>query len=1171
MRCVNKKRERNGKAWGLLFLCCLFSLTAAVAQPAEGGKKITYQCENEKLSTALRQVERLSGYYKVQFAYEDVESYRVTTNLKEVSVDEAMSVLLKGTRLRYEVGGRFVYVLSANTARGAVRGLIRDIDGEPLIGVAIHNKAEKSGTVTDADGNFSLPISTDEVMLDITYVGKKPLTCKAKRGAFLRLTLEDDLNMIDDVVVTGYQTLSKERVTGSFDKVNSSVLASRPTADISSALQGLVAGMQGTENEDGSVDFLIRGTSSLYANTAPLVVVDGFPIEGTFSSINPNDVESVTVLKDAAAASIWGARSANGVIVVTTKKGQKGKLKVDVQAFYRFYTDPDLSYILAQADSKTTVDYEIMAVENEWYLSDFGPSSYYLTSVLPMSQEYYYANKYYGMSESDMNTKLDELRNRSNRKQLKKYLMQTQALQQYNINLSGGTDKSSTYASVMYEKNDEATIKRGYERYMLNFNNSYKINSWLTATVSGTFQKKTQETSGVTISELSSLSPYEMLVEEDGSYAYNSYYWNRLVAEDLNLQNLPYSDLTSYNLLKEVRNRSYKTETTRYRVNFGLNAKIWRNIVFDTKFQYEKNTSDVRNYDNENTSYVQYLVNYYTDYDLTNDVLNTQYIPSGGIIRSSKETDANYVWRNQLSYSETFGKHDITALAGFEISVYKTKSTTYPYVLGYDESTNTSQAAYYGSATSAGTIDGWGDYYGTLATMVSTTYSDRVDRYFSYFGNLGYVYDGRYGASFSIRADGSNYVTDDKSLRWSPMWSFGGKWNISSEKFMEDTKSWLDRLTLRLTYGINGNTEKSTSTQTLISTYANSTTGTNVSYISSYGNPMLRWEKTYTTNVGLDFSFFKGALSGKVEYYNRLGKYIVGTVIVPYVYGSSTQKYNNAEILNRGVELELTGRGKINSIGLGITSTVTFSYNKNEVQKLYYPSLYCYQLCYASDPSNGYFIEGKPVGAVYRYEYAGKKYEVHYVKTADGHEWSFNDLTLHNSTLGLDKMTYCGTTISPYTFGWANQFTWKGFDLYVYMTGKFGGVFRAPVSEEVPLANTKYTISKYITRLMESDGTDYPTLPATGDYYCYRWSRYLPYLACDVEDADFIRLKEISLTYHVPTKWLQKVRLTGARVFVQARDLGLIYTANKYDYDPEWLPGSNKPAPSITFGVGFNL
>lgn len=1160
----------------MTLLCTMMfgGLPSAAQNTAAQGNNITVRYDKKSLQTLLDEVERQSGYYRMQYVVDDVAPYTISGNIDGLSAADAVRRLLSGTPLKMEVNGHFIHVFNPQktyTQQGAsgrtVKGRVFDKNGETLIGVTVRDRQTGAATVTNLDGEFTLPVAAkgDYSTLTLSYIGKKDTEVRASHRKPANIVMDDDDKMLADVVVTGYQTLSKERVTGSFDKVGQEVLANRPTSDLSSALQGLVAGMQATENQDGSVDFLIRGTSSLYANTQPLIVVDGFPIEGTFSSINPNDVESVTVLKDAAAASIWGARSANGVIVVTTKKGQKGKLRVDAQAFYRINTSPDLDYMLAQADSRTTVDYELLALKNEWSLSPFSNSIWNITSPLSMVQEYYYANKYFGMSDGEMNQNLDRLRATNNRDQIKKYLLQTQALQQYNISLSAGSNKHSTYASVLYEKNDEATVKNGYERFILNFNNSYKFNSWLTGTLSGNFQRKQQQSGGPTYSEIASLSPYEMLVNADGSYAKNIGSWNTLIAENYPLQNLPYKDM-SYNLLREVRGRNKKTETTSYRVNIGLNAKVWRNLVFDTKLQYERNQSDVREYYSDDTEYVRYMVNYYTEYDLNNDKLLTQYIPKGGIIKPAKSSNENYVWRNQLSYNETFGKHDVSALAGMEISQYKTSSTTYPYVLGYDPDKNTSQPAYYGSQTLANTLIGYPDYEGTLSSMVKNVFSDRKDKYASFFGNFGYIYDSRYGVSFSVRSDGSNFVTQDKSLRWSPMWSLGGRWNASNESFMKGTRSWLDRLTLRLTYGINGNAEKSTSPQTLISTKVSSITGTNVSNISSYGNPLLRWEETYTTNLGVDFSLFGGTLSGKIDYYDRLGKYIVGTVTVPSVYGSTTQRYNNAEIQNRGIETELTGHFRIRPADIDISSTVTFSYNDNKVKKLFYPDLYCNVL------AEGTFVEGKPVGAIYSYEYAGMQDGVPRVKTKDGTVWRFDDLMLHNRTLGLDKMTYSGTTVSPCTFGWANRFEWKGIALYVFLTGKFGGVFRRPGVDNVPLTDSKAFISKYITELMQSDGTTSPALPQVGDFMCYRWGRYLPNLQSNIENASFIRLKEVNLSYTVPAYLLRRFHLQGLKVFAQARDLGLLYTANSKGYDPEWLPGSlYKPSASVMFGLSISF
>ena len=1167
----SKRREIDSRTRSVFLLLFMFFLWGGVifAQSNSGeNKTITYKCSNQPLQKALMEVERLSGYYRIQYVMTDVEPYTVTADLKDATIGQAISRLLDGTPLKYEINQRFVQVYNPNNnsykkqGEGSVRGQVFDEQGEPLIGVTVRVPGSKTGAVTDMDGRFTLRMPKEGGKLLFSYIGKKDVEMEPSNRP-LRVVMEDNTRLLDDVVVTGYQTLSRERVTGSFDKVDQEILAARPSADISSALQGLVAGMQATENEDGSVDFLIRGTSSLYAETAPLIVVDGFPIEGTFSSINPNDVESVTVLKDAAAASIWGARSANGVIVVTTKRAkQNSRLNVDVQTFWRIGTEPDIDYITSQADSRTTVDYEIMALENGWNMGEYTPGYTSIQSPLSLAMEYWYANKYRGMSEEEMNAGLERLRNINNRSQLKKYLMQTPLLQQYNASISRGTEKFDNYVSLMYEQNDEATIKRGYERFMINYNGTYRFNKNITGTIAATWQKRRQETSGVTISEFTNLSPYELLVNEDGSYATNIYGFNRFELEDMNTADFPYSDF-SYNMLREVRDRSYITNTNNWRVQLGLNVKIFDGLTYDIKYQYERNTSNVRNMDGEDTFEARYTANYYTAYDSETKTVGTSYLPAGAIISTSSDENHNQVFRNQLTYSNTFGRHDVTALAGIEMSEYVTSSTTNPTIYGYDVETNTAQEPFYGSYDD---IENMLGYY-TYLPGQGYSFSDRTDRYLSYFFNAGYTYNDKYGASFSIRYDGANFVSDDPDLRWSPMWSIGAKWNISKESFMKDI-SWIDYLTLRATYGLNGNAERSTSPQTLISVSDNSTTHTTVGYVSSLGNPTLRWETTYSTNVGIDFSLFKNYLSGKLDVYNRISKDVIGEVTIPSVYGSTSQRFNNAEISNRGFEVELAANIPVKSIGLNINSTVTFAYNKNKIEKLYHPNNYTYQYI------EGEFIEGRPIGSVYAYEFAGTEDGVPYVWGPGGEKYAFNDLSLHNNMIGSEEfLTYKGTTVSPYTLGWANQFSWKGLSLYVFITGKFGGVFRAPTADTPPLVgDSKTFVSKFISDYANSDGTQIPTYPNAGDYTCYRWSRYMPNLSYFVENASFVRLKEMTLSYQLPAKWMNKLHINQAKVFCQARDLGLIWTANQYGYDPEWLPGGyTKPAASFTLGVNLNF
>lgn len=1157
----------------------------AVAQSAAQGKTVTVRMKSVPAKEFFNQVRKQTGLnYIVRSG--DIGQGRVSVDAQGQPLDKVLDSVCRQLNCRYELRDGYIIITANRPERTRrVSGTVVDTDNGPLPGVTVQVAGAQEATATDATGHYAIDVPADRaVTLRFSYVGMETVTrqvgTKDKATSLGTVVMRDDESLLGEVMVTGYQTISRERTTGSFDKVTAEELAARPTSDLSSALQGLVAGMQGTENEDGTVGFLIRGTSSLYANTAPLVVVDGFPIEGTFASINPNDVESVTVLKDAAAASIWGARSANGVIVVTTKKGSRNrKLNVEAQAFWRIGTTPDVDYILSQADSRTNVDYEVMAMQNGWNFSDYTPGGVYgLMSPLTEAQELYYDNKYNGLSEADMQAGLDVLRNRSNRSQLKKHLMQQQLLQQYNASISGGNEKMDNYLSLMYERNAEATIKRGYERFMLNYNSTYRINSRVTGTASVTWQKKERETSGVTVSDFASLQPYEMLLNDDGSYAYNTGGFNRQELEGVDTSSFPYSDF-SYNMLREVRNRSYKTNTDNLRVQLGLNVKVVRGLDYDIKYQYETNKSNYRYVDGEDTYSTRYDVNYYSDYDAETGTCTKSYLPTGAKIRTGSSENHNMVLRNQLTYNSTIAsRHDVSALAGIEVSEYVTRSTTNPTIWGYNEKTNTVTAPYYGTMDNIGDIEGSGymAYY-YLLPYLGTTYGKRTDRYVSYFGNASYIYDERYGASLSVRSDGSNFVSKDKSLRWSPMWSVGAKWNMHRERFMK-AAPWVDRLTLRATYGYNGNAEKSTSPQTLISVFANSTTLTDVASIASFGNPRLRWEKTRTVNLAADFSLFRNTLSGKVEYYDRRSRDVIGNIAIPATYGTTTQKFNNAEISNRGVEVELTGKHDIKSLGLGLRSTVTFAYNRNRVESLYNPNQYCYEYMYASTLANNSFIEGRPVGAVYCYEYAGMKDGVPQVVGPDGTTCGFDDVTLHNTVASEEFLTYKGSVVAPCTFGWANELSWKGLSLYVYLTGKFGGKFREPVAETPPLVGTGSTfISKFISYYANSDGTTMPTYPAEGDFMCYRWGRYMPYLSCFVHDASFIRVKELTLSYQLPQPLVRKVGVRQAKVFCQVRDLGMLWTANALGYDPEWLPGSseggfsNKPATSITLGINVNL
>jgi TonB-linked SusC/RagA family outer membrane protein len=1051
-----------------------------------------------------------------------------------------------------------------------VKGTVRNSDGEPLLGASIVVKGTSNGATTDETGSFSINFpQTDNAVLRVSYVGLQDKEVKVGNQSELNVILDEEIQLIDEVVVTGYQTISRERATGSFDKIDSKTIEARPASNLSSILQGLVAGMQGNEELDGSVTFQIRGTSSLYADKQPLIVVDGFPIQGNINTINPNDVESVTILKDAAAASIWGARSANGVIVITTKKGKKERLNVEARAFYRIGALADLDYVLDQADSRTHVDYELKALENNWILSgEYSPSFANLRYPLTLAQELYYQNKYLGLSTGEMNAGLEKLRNTSNREQLKDLLMRHQSLQQYNLIVSGGTDKSQNYFSLLYENNKEGTIKRGYERVMATYNNHFDITKWLKANFATTLQRQTIDSSGPAIGDFTTLSPYELLLNPDDSYAANIYGYNRYELSQLPLDKLPYEDW-SYNLLREIRGREITSRNDLIRSQLGLTATIISGLTYDFKAQYETGNTKNETYYNEDTYYVRNMVNSMTEYNSTTQTVGISRIPKGGISVSPSFSEFyNYIIRNQLNFNKTlFKKHSIAALTGLEITEISTKSEIRPYVYGYDKERKISAVPAYGYGSAS---DRFTDFFGTTGTTInggSSSFSLRTDRYVSYYANVGYTYDEKYGVSFSARGDGSNFISNDPKLRWAPMWSVGGQWHLSKEKFVRDLP-WINRLSTRLTYGINGNVEKSTSPLTLIATSStiSTTTGTATSSISSYGNPKLRWETTETTNFGIDFAFFNNKLSGKIDLYNRLGKDIMGDVAIPSVNGIKSQRLNNARIINRGIELEISGNFKIPNIDFRWQTTLTYAHNKNKIEDLYVPSIYAYQL------AQGTYVEGKPIGAVYSYTYAGSEDGIPYVYGVDGNKVSMNDLSLHNTTIGLPFMNYEGTNVPPHTIGWVNSFSYNGFNLYVYFYSHFGGVFKLPTNNSMPgVGNSKTSVGRFMNEVFESDGSLYPTFPNASEGGYYRWDRYIPNLSYFVQSSSFIRLKEITLEYNIPSVLSKKLNIQNTRVFVQARDLGIIYAANRKKYDPEWLPGNNKPVTNFTFGININF
>ncbi len=1180
-----KKQELNLHLYGwkskilrVMRLIVIMMLFPALlfAKDVFSQKQIRMEVKDATLEQVLKELRSLSGYY-ILYNIQDVRDVKgVNLKVESGTVEEILTLCLRNTNLNYEISDQTILISVKKSVKDIqqkkereIRGIVKDEKGELLPGAVIFLKSNpQRGVATDTAGRFTIRIEEGSPeSLVVRFVGMEsqviPVTEKSEYVIVMRESVEE----VGEVVVTGYQTISKERATGSFNILNANEIERRHVTNLSQALDGLIAGMSGNSDGRGGKYYQIRGISTMQADRKPLIVVDGFPLADidnlgssdltAFEKINPNDVESITVLKDAAAASIWGARSANGVIVITTKRGKKKEgVNVNVSAQTSIAQKYKLNQILTRASSADHVAYERMAMEKGWMDGEFTGSIYELQSPMTKASEILYQGLRFGqLTEAQMNAKLDSLSRQDNGKQITDYLLENAMVTQVNLSLSTGGDRSRTYASFMYQTDRDGFKRSGTDQYMLNFNNVYDLHPRVGLTLGATLQYMENANSGATLTEVGELSPYEMLLDENGDYASQVRKYNPIVVGMLPVEDFAYEDF-SYNLLREVRNRDYSTENIALRAQIGLNVKLVEGLELDGKFQYERSTYERKDYSNEETFFVRDIVNEYTEY--TDGVVGESAIPKGGILQTGNGKSESFVVRGGFNFNRTFKDvHSISAVLGTEFSNYYVKSKSNPYLYGYNRSRLSSGKLL---STKAMTLSGWE----STIPGTSTTMTWRNNRYVSFYVNASYTYDDKYTLSASARSDASNLITDKAKYRWSPLWSIGGAWNMHREDFMQEA-SFLDRLVVRLTYGQNGNSNSASSMKTTIgmnSSMPSEETGENPAYIEDYGNPTLRWEKTNTTNFGVDFSLWSGKLFGTLDFYNKAGKDILGSVSVASAHGTSTAVFNNAELTNRGVEVTLGTAWSPSNGSFMINSVLTYAYNSNKVKRLYVTPSSVGDLLFAS------YVEGKPMDAIYSYRYMGMEDGQPMISNGLGGKVSMADYSVSSST-NYDALKYHGSGISPHTLGWSNSFSLYDFNLSIMLQGKLGGKFRNPVFN-YPVVNswTKTSVNRFVTDVLAGK-EDVPSLPGEADSGYAGWGTYSNYLDTRIESASYIYCKEITLEYNLPERYLVKTVLSGMGAFVKLDNVGLVWSKNSMHYHPEFLPGTI--APTLTWMFGLNV
>lgn len=1136
--------------------------------------------KSTKLKNVLTEVSQQTNYnfiYSEKIINVDQE-ISISFDIDTTNISSFLNKLFKGTGIKYAIKGNQI-VLSLDTTnkqtetRHLLRGVIQDEStGEAIPGATVRVKNSNNIAFADVDGKFEINVTPSDVVV-FQCIGMSDKEFIVGKHEFATINMSPDVIALNDVVVTGYQTISKERATGSFDIVKKDQL-SKATSSIATRLIGSAPGLVATQDAYGNPSFLLRGSSSLNAGSAPLVVVDGFAIEGDFSSINPNDVENISVLKDAAAASIWGAKSANGVIVITTKHGlvshEKSKLSIDYSSFVKFSSKIDLDYSMDRASSSDAIDYEKNAFYR-WganYVTDNintgnmsnGTPIYTLLNELGLGH----------VSQNEVDVAMAKYKTLDNTSQIKKYLLQNPFVHQENLSINLQSEKSSNTLSLLYENNKTHFKKSSSDKYIASFSNHTSVFKWLDFSFLANYTYISNDNSG--LNSLPDLARYEMLVDEDGNLnnLNNGLYYPNILRY-VPLSKFPYKEWT-YNPITEINNRSLKSENINTRLQAALTFKIIKGLTIESKLQYEIIENHTKDLYGEKTWTVRNAINTSSSWDQTTNEVK-QNISSGDILDQSRSRYNIMDFRNQINYNRVFAaKHRIAFVAGTEVSNRIFKLFSYPRTYGYNDATLQS-GKYIGGITGSGLIDG-NDWLGNKQTAYYTnTFGYTTDRYFSLYGNLSYTFDNKYTVSGSARTDASNLITSDPKYRYSPFWSVGASWQVGNEDFMKD-QDVFDNLNLRFTYGYNGNVDKSTSTIPTISVGSsiNAWTGEYMASVTSLGNYALRWEKTATWDIGTDFSLFKGKLYGKIDVYNKNSKDLIATQAIPIYNGSSSQKINSAAVTNKGLEFEIGSSLKI-ADNINWTGVLGVSYNKNKINKIYRDANYIggIHLVYMSnsqDASYGW-MKGYDMNTLWCFQYAGlvddSGVKEPAIKYEDG-----TTLTLTGNALG-DGTKYCvnaGTKVAPWSMYFNTSFKIYNFDLSFIITGKFGHKFLRQ-SFNYPYswyANKVIPNSEY-KDVINCDPQKMIPLPQHDNELNYFfWNRYYPYMSYLATNAGHIRMQEINLSYTIPAKIDKTIGLKNIQLFGQMNNLFSIYF-NKYNEDPEYPKGSIYLQPSYTFGI----
>ena len=1103
----------NRKSILCLFLLFLLSL-GSLSVNAQTVSKVF---KEQTLKTVLKEIESQTGLSIIYQKNEINENKKVNATFENTPVVEALSSILDKS-LEVNLKNKMIVISkkeqtsSGNSLKKrTITGKVVDDKGESVIGASIAVQGTTLGTITNLDGEYTLANVPENSEVTVSFIGYKTLTFKANDKSLANITLKEDTEMLDEVVVVGYGTVKKRDLTGSVASLNSDVISSVPATSAVEALQGRASGVVvSTSNwaPGETPSILIRGKRSINASNDPLFVVDGIPVTGGMGEISPSDIESMEVLKDASATAIYGSRGANGVIIITTKQGKEGKTQIDYNGYVGVQTIQNKLDLMNGAEyaEYTREAYRNSNGSNK-YLSDTPNKEEDM--LLPMFKQDPYVLESVMMAY-DENGNYDPSRIRS-------YnwfddVTRSGLITDHQLNIRGGGAKTNFMASVTYNKTEGIMKDKDYERYSIRFNISHNINKYIKFGGQTQYSHSVQNRgSGMeTDMYLYRITPLGRFVNEDGTYP-------GLVGGDSQMYN------PLMNTVEGAVDRPLKT--SRYLGSYFVDIKFpIKGLSFRSNLGIDSRT--VQDY--------EYFASATTERQLGNSSAS-----------NSMKKYSMITWENYFTYNRDFKeKHSlgITLLQSIQQDLEETLEASV-------QNTPSDVLKYYDLASGL-LIDGVGSDY-VKWNMAS------------FMGRINYNYLGRYLLTVSARYDGSSRLADGH--KWVLFPSAALAWRISDESFMKSL-SWVDNLKLRLGYGKTGNSSVDPyQTRGKLGkkryVYNNGATEIMGYAPSLMANSTLTWETTDQWNIGLDFGFLKNRINGSVELYLQNTHDLLLERQLPVVSGFSSVMSNVGSTRNKGIEITLNTRN-IQTKNFTWSTDWMFSANKEEIVELYNGK--------SDDIGNRWFI-GNPIDVYYNYEKIGIWQDTpeDLAEMAKFNEKGGNftvgsirlrDVDGDYKITDKDKIIL-GNKRPKFVASLVNNIEYKGFDFSIFLYASVGRMLKNDIElmEKPGRANTVKV--NYWTP--NNPTNDFPRPNAD--------TEKLDYISTiGYDKADFLRIRNITIGYTLPKDLTQKVMLNKVRFYMSANN-PFIFT-NFTGIDPEGANGRTSPSYSTwMFGVNLSM